>query len=104
MNQMKMFAQYGVVLLAVCLGQTAFAQSLQEGLKMMSYEKLPQAVTIFENLAKSEAQKKVDKMRARIEADCEGMKNLNFSEILELAIIEFRIMNELLAEQKSDPS
>ena len=53
MNQMKMFAQYGVVLLAVCLGQTAFAQSLQEGLKMMSYEKLPQAVTIFENLAKS---------------------------------------------------
>ena len=55
-------------------------------------------------MAKSEAQKKVDKMRARIEADCEGMKNLNFSEILELAIIEFRIMNELLAEQKSDPS
>jgi tetratricopeptide (TPR) repeat protein len=53
MNQMKMFAQYGIVLLAVCLGQTAFAQSLQEGLKMMSYEKLPQAVTIFENLAKS---------------------------------------------------
>lgn len=53
MNQMTLLTRYGVVLLAVCLGQTAFAQSLQEGLKMISYEKLPEALTIFENLAKS---------------------------------------------------
>ncbi|MBK8471825.1 MAG: tetratricopeptide repeat protein [Sphingobacteriales bacterium] len=54
MNRTNLFARLGVVC-ALCLlmGQTAVAQSLQEGLKMMSYEKYPQAVAALEAANKS---------------------------------------------------
>lgn len=54
MNRTNLFARLGVVC-ALCLfmGQTAVAQSLQEGLKMMSYEKYPQAVAALEAASKS---------------------------------------------------